>query len=73
MLPGTGVPSTFGTGELNFCVRDGNRCGLSVKITGKLVNLLIKNFPFFENHTEYKTKPFLNKNLLTFKVKPSTY
>ena len=38
-LPGTGVPSTIGVGELNFCVRDGNRCGLSAKTTGKLMNI----------------------------------
>jgi hypothetical protein len=41
MLPGTCVPSTFGAGELNFCVRDGNRWGLSAITTGKSINLLI--------------------------------
>ena len=35
-LPGTGVPSTIGVGKLNFCVRDGNRCGLSAMTTGKI-------------------------------------
>ena len=40
-LPGTGVPSTIGVGKLNFCVRDGNRCGLSAITTGKSVNLLM--------------------------------
>jgi hypothetical protein len=32
-LPGPCGPSTIDTGELNFCVRDGNRCGLSVIAT----------------------------------------
>ncbi len=33
-FPGRLQPGILGTGELNFCVRDGNRCGLSVKLTG---------------------------------------
>ena len=33
-LPGPCGPSTIGTRELNFCVRHGNRCGLSVIVTG---------------------------------------
>ncbi len=32
-LPGPCGPSTIDTGELNFCVRDGNRCDLSVIAT----------------------------------------
>ena len=35
ILPGRVQPSTFSTGELNFCVRDGNRWNLSVITTGK--------------------------------------
>ena len=35
ILPGRVQPSTFGTGELNFCVRYGNRWDLSVITTGK--------------------------------------
>ena len=35
ILPGRVQPSTFSTGELNFCVRDGNRWSLSVITTGK--------------------------------------
>ena len=34
ILPGRVQPSTFGTGELNFCVRNGNRWDLSVITTG---------------------------------------
>ena len=30
IFPGRHQPSIFGTAELNFCVRDGNRCTLSV-------------------------------------------
>ena len=45
-LPGTGVPSTIGVGELNFCVRDGNRCGLSAIATRKL---MILSIPFSGN------------------------
>ena len=33
-LPGPCGPSTIGTRELNFCVRHGNRCCLSVIVTG---------------------------------------
>ena len=33
-FPGRCQPGILGTGELNFCVRDGNRCGLSVSLTG---------------------------------------
>ena len=34
ILPGRVQPSTFGTGELNDCVRNGNRWDLSVIVTG---------------------------------------
>ena len=37
-LPGTCVPSTFGAKELNYCVRNGNRCDLFAITTGKTVN-----------------------------------
>ena len=36
ILPGRVQPSTFGTGELNYCVRYGNRWDLSVITTGKI-------------------------------------
>ena len=35
ILPGRVQPSTFGTGELNCCVRYGNRWDLSVITTGR--------------------------------------
>ena len=41
ILPGRVQPSTFGTGELNYCVRCGNRWDLSVITTGKLSGLLL--------------------------------
>ena len=50
-LPGTGVPSTIGVEELNFCVRDGNRCGLFAKTTGKLY--IFFSSLFSENHTTH--------------------
>jgi hypothetical protein len=46
-LPGTHVPSTIGAGELNCCVRNGNRCGLSAIITRKpfiQLQLLSQNY-----------------------------
>ena len=33
-FPGRLQPSIFGTAELNYCVRDGNRCGLSAIAAG---------------------------------------
>ena len=38
-LPGSFPPSTFGAGELNFCVRYGNRCILSAIITTYLIEV----------------------------------
>ena len=43
IFPGRHQPSIFGTTELNFCVRDGNRWTLSVINT----NLFISLFSFF--------------------------
>ena len=40
ILPGRVQPSTFGTGELNYCVRYGNRWDLSVITTGRVSGLL---------------------------------
>ena len=40
ILPVRHQTSTFGTTELNFCVRDGNRCGLSVIFTGMVKSCL---------------------------------
>ena len=36
IFPGRCHPSIVSTGKLNFCVRNGNRCGLPVITTGKL-------------------------------------
>ena len=41
ILPGRVQPSTFGTGELNYCVRYGNRWDLSVITTGRFSGLLL--------------------------------
>ena len=44
ILPGRVQPSTFSTGELNFCVRDGNRWNLSVIATGNCGYLVASPF-----------------------------
>ena len=46
ILPGRVQPSTFSTGELNFCVRDGNRWNLSVIATGNCGYLIASTFSF---------------------------
>ena len=46
ILPGRVQPSTFSTGELNFCVRDGNRWNLSVIATGNCGYLVASTFSF---------------------------
>ena len=46
ILPGRVQPSTFSTGELNFCVRDGNRWNLSVIATGNGSYLIASPFSF---------------------------
>ena len=45
ILPGRVQPSTFGTGELNYCVRYGNRWDLSVITTGRFSGR-VSVFPF---------------------------
>ena len=47
ILPGRVQPSTFSTGELNCCVRDGNRWNLSVIATGNCGYLVTSTFSFF--------------------------
>ncbi len=44
ILPGRVQPSTFSTGELNCCVRDGNRWNLSVIATGNGSYLIASTF-----------------------------
>jgi hypothetical protein len=46
ILPGRVQPSTFSTGELNCCVRDGNRWNLSVIATGNGSYLAASTFSF---------------------------
>ena len=46
ILPGRVQPSTFSTGELNFCVRDGNRWNLSVIATGNCGYFVVSTFSF---------------------------
>ena len=46
ILPGRVQPSTFSTGELNCCVRDGNRWNLSVIATGNCGYLIASTFSF---------------------------
>ena len=46
ILPGRVQPSTFSTGELNFCVRDGNRWNLSVITTGNCGYFVASTFSF---------------------------
>ena len=46
ILPGRVQPSTFSTGELNFCVRDGNRWNLSVIATGNGSYIIASTFSF---------------------------
>ena len=60
IFPGRHQPSIFGTTELNFCVRDGNRCTLSVINTNLFSLLSFDSFiiisPYFK-----KSNPFLEK------------
>ena len=46
ILPGRVQPSTFSTGELNCCVRDGNRWNLSVIATGNCGYFVASTFSF---------------------------
>ena len=49
IFPGRLQPSIFCTGELNFCVRNGNRCDLSVIVT-RNINLLSGILPQLRFH-----------------------
>ena len=42
-FPGSCPPSIIGAGELNYCVRDGNRCGLSAIATGMVLLVFFVN------------------------------
>ena len=49
ILPGRVQPSTFGTGELNYCVRYGNRWDLSVITTGRVFDPFSFTFRLLES------------------------
>ena len=54
ILPGSCPPSTFDVRELNFCVRDGNRCVLSAIVTKPiLTKLFIQLFEVTQNNIEF--------------------
>ena len=57
ILPGRVQPSTFSTGELNFCVRDGNRWNLSVIATGNCGYFVSFNFLFLTFQKEKGRRP----------------
>ena len=58
IFPGRFQPSIFGTAELNYCVRDGNRWNLCAKDTGYSV-LSVGDFP--DDMHYYSTEnPFVN-------------
>ena len=40
IFPGRYQPSIFDASELNFCVRNGNRCGLTAITTGMVESLI---------------------------------
>ena len=66
-------PTIFGTSELNFCVRNGNRWFLTVIDTGH--NLTNVSFSFQKAYTfktEYRTAT-ANEVSIENGVKPSTY
>ena len=51
-FPGSFPPSIIGAKELNFCVRDGNRCGLFAIVTGFFegVPSKLNIYLMYENH-----------------------
>ena len=53
-FPGSFPPSIIGAKELNFCVRDGNRCDLLAIVTGFFFNLFKKlNKIFLTYYSSY--------------------
>ena len=56
-FPGSFPPSIFSAGELNFCVRDGNRCILSAIITGFSLFNILKAVPSKLNNIYWPSKP----------------
>ena len=77
-------PTIFGTSELNFCVRNGNRWNLTVIDTGQRVTFVMLLFLFRITlscypvkgctlKTEYRTAFLANRVSDQDGVKPSTY
>ena len=57
-FPGSFPPSIIGAKELNFCVRDGNRCSLSAIVTGFLLLKLLPctfktEYHIYISHTRF--------------------
>ena len=50
ILPGSFPPSTVGAKELNYCVRDGNRCILPAIVTGLRVPLVPSKLKSIKSH-----------------------
>ena len=79
IFPGRLQPSIFGTIELNFCVRDGNRCDLDVIGTGHAMllrdSLSLTYSLFFCKSTLYAPSKLNIETAMQnhFVVKPSTY
>ena len=69
-FPGSFPPSIIGAKELNFCVRDGNRCDLLAIVTGFFFNLFKKLNKIFLTYYSSYAKAYDKENLL---VKCSTY
>ena len=59
ILPGRVQPSTFGTEELNYCVRYGNRWDLSVITTGRFSRLACRYLLPFACSASFRPLPSL--------------
>ena len=62
ILPGSHPPSTFDAKELNFCVRDGNRCGLFAIVTKQINKFDIIIIP----QMDYNCKNKVTQNSIKF-------
>ena len=54
ILPGSFPPSTVGAKELNYCVRDGNRCSLPAIFTG----FSLAFFPLSEKRLRFSLREY---------------
>ena len=66
ILPGRVQPSTFGTGELNYCVRYGNRWDLSVITTGRFSRLACRYLLLFARSAFFRPLPLLRSSPFRF-------